>query len=66
MGIGFSQFALHHRLGCAAAELLESGKPVKAVAAEWGFTDTSHFYRRFGETYGCTPVDYRKIKLGKE
>jgi AraC-like DNA-binding protein len=65
MGIRFAKFALHHRLSQAAAELIETEHPVKAIAETWGFTDASHFHRRFQEAYGKTPSEYRRLKGGR-
>lgn len=59
-GMSFAQFALRYRVGSAAAQLRNSDEPIKAVATNWGFTDTSHFYRSFVKFYGCAPTDYRR------
>jgi len=63
MGISFAKFALRHRLQGAAARLLESDDPVKAVAADWGFTDASHLHTAFRSAYGRSPAQYRKSKI---
>ncbi|MFK0115448.1 helix-turn-helix domain-containing protein [Streptomyces sp. NPDC090994] len=34
-------------------------RPVRAVAARWGFTDPAHFSRLFRAAYGMPPRDYR-------
>ncbi len=60
MGISFAKFALRYRLSSAAGELLRSDRPLKALAARWGFTDASHFHRAFRRHYGCTPAEYRR------
>lgn len=60
MGVSFRQFAVRYRLSGAAAELLKTDLPVKAVACEWGFTDESHLHRLFIQHYGYTPVAYRE------
>lgn len=59
MGVSFSAFAVRHRLSRAAAQLLKTDLPVKTIAWEWGFTDTSHLHRLFKQHYGCTPSQYR-------
>ena len=58
----FGQFALLHRLGGAAADLRQTDLPLKAVAANWGFSDPSHFHRRFVQHYGQTPLTYRQCE----
>ena len=60
MGITFAKFALRHRLSQAAAQLLRTEHPLKAVAVEWGFTDDSHLHRAFLHHYGCSPGEYRR------
>jgi len=59
-GVSFAKFALRHRLGQAALQLLRSQDPIKTVAREWGFTDDSHLHRCFLRHYGCSPGDYRR------
>ncbi len=59
MGVSFSKFALRHRLGRTAEKLVKTDMPIKAIAREWGFTDSSHLYRLFKQHYGCTPLAYR-------
>lgn len=60
MGVSFAKFALRHRLSGAAEALVSTLVPIKAVAAEWGFTDESHLNRLFVRHYGLTPLKYRK------
>ncbi|MHC4873572.1 MAG: helix-turn-helix domain-containing protein [Planctomycetota bacterium] len=62
MGISFTRFALRHRLSNAAKMLVETDIPIKAIAYEWGFTDESHLYRCFSESYNCTPAAYRAAR----
>jgi AraC-like DNA-binding protein len=60
MGLSFARFALRYRLSGAAVQLLHSDDAMKTIAAEWGFTDGSHFNRAFCAHYGCTPGAYRE------
>ncbi len=62
MGVSFRQFAVRHRLSQAARQLATADLPVKAIAREWGFTDTSHLHRLFKQHYDCTPLAYRKTR----
>jgi AraC-like DNA-binding protein len=62
MGISFSKFALRRRIDGAASRLLGSDDAIKAIAAEWGFTDSSHLHSCFVDVYGCSPAEYRKRK----
>ncbi len=59
LGIPFTRFALHHRLQGAAADLAQTDKPTKAIAADWGFTDESHLNHAFTREYGSGPRAYR-------
>ena len=63
MGITFSEFALRYRISAAAKLLLNTDTPIKAIATEWGFTDTSHIHRCFAKYYNCSPTSYRNSKL---
>jgi len=60
MGISFAEFAVRYRVRAAASQLRDTADPVKAIASTWGFTDASHFYRRFVKYYGCSPTEYRR------
>ena len=58
-GLPFSHFELRWRLARAAHELRRVSRPVKAVAAMFGFADVSHFHNTFLHHYGMTPTRYR-------
>jgi len=42
----------------AARELLSSGEPLKNIAAELGFKQTSHFCRKFKALHKVTPSNF--------
>lgn len=48
------------RLARAREELINSDRPISAIAHRWGFSDTSHFSRSFKACYGSSPTDYRR------
>ena len=50
------------RLERALTLLLESRLPVQAVSRQIGYNNVSYFYRKFKETYHCTPDDIRNQK----
>jgi len=58
-GMTFRRFGTRARLGYAAHLLLSSDMSVSAVATAAGFADGSHFHRRFRESYGVAPGEYR-------
>ena len=62
MGINFAKFAIRHRVCAAAAELVSTSAPIKAVARNWGFTDESHLWKVFQKHYGCTPAEFRRTR----
>ncbi len=38
----------------------QSHRTITEIAFAWGFSDPSHFNRRFKAEYGCAPRDYRQ------
>ncbi len=66
MGIQFSEFGLRCRLNGAADQIRTTDAPMKAIAREWGFSDTSHLHRCIREIYGCSPTDYRARSQGEQ
>ncbi|MDW5324243.1 helix-turn-helix domain-containing protein [Plantactinospora sp. KLBMP9567] len=58
------QWIIGERLQGAREELrrpASHGRTIAAVARRWGFTDPTHFTRRFRATYGLTPSEWRRI-----
>lgn len=62
MGLTYTEFCLRHRLGEVATQLATTQKPIKLLASELGFTDTSHLCRSFRRHYGRSPKTYRRIR----
>ena len=58
-GRGPIDFLKEVRLRRAAALLVTSERPVKAVGAAVGYDSRSHFSRAFFALYGCTPTAWR-------
>ncbi|HEX2841682.1 helix-turn-helix domain-containing protein [Hyphomicrobium sp.] len=44
----------------ALEDAAQSHRSVGEIAFNWGFSDLSHFGRRFKARYGLTPTDYRR------
>jgi AraC-like DNA-binding protein len=62
-GVSLSQWVINARLEGARRELAEPGPPsqtIAVIASHWGFVDAPHFSRRFRETYGMSPREWRK------
>ncbi len=62
-GSSLERFILQRRLErCrqALADATQAHRMVGEIAFSWGFSDLSHFGRRFRAAYGMTPGDYRR------
>ncbi|CCH89474.1 Transcriptional regulator, AraC family [Modestobacter italicus] len=62
-GISLEQWLIERRLAAAHAHLASPAgrrRTIAAVAHAHGFTDASHFSRRFAAAYGMTPRDYQR------
>jgi AraC-like DNA-binding protein len=58
------QWVIQQRLEGARGELSDPGsrdRPIALVARHWGFTDPSHFSRRFRAAFDMTPRDWRRL-----
>ena len=57
------QWIIHQRLEGARGELSDltnRNRSIAMVARRWGFTDPSYFSRRFRQSFGLTPRDWRR------
>jgi AraC-like DNA-binding protein len=62
-GISVGRYVLHRRLERSRRALedpAQARRTVGEIAYAWGFSDLSHFIRRFRAAYGMTPGDYRR------
>lgn len=65
-GTGLERYIIVRRLEQARKTLedpSQSHRTISEIAFSWGFTDVSHFSRRFKAAYGRTPGEYRKLPL---
>lgn len=58
-------YLISYRLKCAGRQLYTTEKSVSAIAEETGFSSTGYFCRKFKEHYHMSPMEYRKIKMGR-
>ena len=61
-GTTFSGYVMDRRLDGAARDLSDAAKAdqtIGSIAFDWGFSDLSHFTRRFKQRFGCRPRDWR-------
>jgi AraC-like DNA-binding protein len=51
------------RLEGARRDIAKDGAPgIAAVARRWGFSDPTHFGRRFRTAYGISPKEWRQVQ----
>lgn len=61
-GSTFSDYVMDRRLDGAARDLNDpvmANRTIGVIAFDWGFSDLSHFTRRFKQRFGCRPRDWR-------
>ncbi|MEV7076314.1 helix-turn-helix transcriptional regulator [Streptomyces sp. NPDC091972] len=58
-GSTLEQWIMMERLA-GARDQLATGRSITALAHAWGFTDASHFTRRFRQAFGVAPRDWRR------
>ncbi|MGJ4962035.1 helix-turn-helix domain-containing protein [Bradyrhizobium sp. HKCCYLRH3061] len=61
-GTSFSELVMERRLDGAARDLRDPagcGRDIGRIAFDWGFSDLSHFTRRFKQRFGMRPRDWR-------
>ena len=58
--ISFMQYVLHLRMSKAKDMLVTTDLPITEVALSCGYASVNLFIRNFKETYGVTPLQYRK------
>ena len=62
-GTSLQRFIVSRRLDhCRPAleDPMQAQRTITDIAFAWGFSDQSHFNRRFKAEYGCAPRDYRQ------
>ncbi|GEP95711.1 helix-turn-helix transcriptional regulator [Chitinophaga cymbidii] len=64
-GINMNSLKIQTRITEACILLLETDMPVKDIAHEVGYTDSSAFIRAFKQNVGQTPLQYRHEKPGR-
>jgi AraC-like DNA-binding protein len=63
--LSLAQWIMAQRLEAARRELVKPGaqaQTIAAVARHCGFTDATHFSRRFREAYGTSPREWRQLQ----
>jgi AraC-like DNA-binding protein len=68
-GTTFSNYVMDRRLDGAARDLKDPAlaeRAIGSIAFDWGFSDLSHFTRRFKQKFGCRPRDWRNPFLARD
>jgi AraC-like DNA-binding protein len=60
-GVGIRDYVRNRRLEVAVEQLEATDVPVKAIAADLGYQSTREFRRRFKESFGLSPMEFRKV-----
>jgi AraC-like DNA-binding protein len=64
---GLAEWIMRGRLEGARRDIARNGSiGIAAVARQWGFTDPTHFGRRFRAAYGMSPRDWRQVQDHQE
>ena len=63
-GLPLHAFHLHLKL-VEGKRRLQHGAPIAQVATDLGFSDQSHFHRRFKGMFGVTPDTWRRSATSK-
>jgi AraC-like DNA-binding protein len=59
-GKTFMETVIEYRINFAMQQLLSTERPVAEIAMESGFSDISHFHKRFKRMINLSPMQYRK------
>ncbi len=63
-GLSPRAWQLQQRLQQAEALLVSDAQPIASIAASCGFSDQSHLTRVFGQHFGSTPAQWRRLHRG--
>jgi AraC family transcriptional regulator len=59
-GMSIGEYLMRQRMDQAVRALLAGAEPISRIAARLGFSDQSHFTRRFRREIGSSPARYRR------
>lgn len=59
IGYSFKQLIQHHRFAYVTTMLTNTKIPVDEIILQAGYENTTYFYKKFKEKYGCSPKQYR-------
>jgi len=65
--LGLAEWIMRGRLEGARHDIAKGGSPgIAAVARRWGFSDATHFGRRFRAAYGLSPREWKQVQDHQE
>jgi AraC-like DNA-binding protein len=65
--LGLAEWIIRGRLDGARRDIRKhESMPIAAIARRWGFTDATHFGRRFRAAYGLSPREWRQAQRSPE
>ncbi len=65
--VGLAEWIMRGRLEAARRDIgRRESAGIAAVARRWGFTDATHFGRRFRAAYGLSPREWRQLQSRPE
>lgn len=65
--LSLAEWIMRGRLEGARRDIAKDGLPaIAAVARRWGFTDPTHFGRRFRAAYGVSPREWQQVQGRQE
>ncbi|MCR5754120.1 MAG: helix-turn-helix domain-containing protein [Acetatifactor sp.] len=59
-GLSFKQLIQQQRFEFINMQLLNTSRSIEEIAIEAGYENTTYFYKKYKETFGCTPKEYRE------
>ena len=59
-GYSFKEMVQHYRFLYVTTMLKNTAEPVDQIILWAGYENSTYFYKKFREQYGCTPKQYRK------
>ena len=59
-GVSFTELVKRLRMTRAEEYLINTDMSIGSIASSLGYSSTDHFSRVFRQTYGISPVEYRK------
>jgi AraC-like DNA-binding protein len=63
-GVTYREMLQETRRRRAASLLLETGRPIKTIAADLGYGEAENFTRAFRTWHGCAPSEFRATAGG--